>query len=93
MDLETEAKPRFLNHEDPRAWFLTDLEKSAIHEPPELPFKPGVHQSQAGAPGFLKMFLCGRLYVCVFVCVSAPRLLITSHLATYSVSSHLHKEF
>ena len=26
MDLETEAKPRFLNHEDPRAWFLTDLE-------------------------------------------------------------------
>ena len=25
-DLETEAKPRFLNHEDPRAWFLTDLE-------------------------------------------------------------------
>ena len=28
----------------------------------------------AGAPGFLKLFLCGRLYayVCVFVCVSAP---------------------
>ena len=26
MDLETKAKPRFLNHEDPRAWFLTDLE-------------------------------------------------------------------
>ena len=26
MDLETEAKPRFLNHKDLRAWFLTDLE-------------------------------------------------------------------
>ena len=26
MDLETEAKPRFLNHEDLRAWFLIDLE-------------------------------------------------------------------
>ena len=28
-------------------------------------FKPGVHRR---APGFLKLFLCGRLYVCV----SAP---------------------
>ena len=35
VDLETEVKPRFLNHEDQRAWFLTDLEKGAIHEPPE----------------------------------------------------------
>ena len=35
MDLETEVKLRFLNHEDPRVWFLTDLEKGAIHEPPE----------------------------------------------------------
>ena len=26
MDLETEAKPRFLKNEGPRAWFLTDLE-------------------------------------------------------------------
>ena len=26
MDLETKAKPRFLNHEGSRAWFLTDLE-------------------------------------------------------------------
>ena len=26
MDLETKAKPRFLNHEDLRAWFLNDLE-------------------------------------------------------------------
>ena len=26
MGLVTEAKPRFLNHEDPRAWSLTDLE-------------------------------------------------------------------
>ena len=35
MDLETEAKPWVINHEDPKAWFLTDLEKDAIHEPPE----------------------------------------------------------
>ena len=35
MDLETEAKPRFLNHKDQRAWLVTDLEKGAIHEPPE----------------------------------------------------------
>ena len=26
MDLETEARPRFLNHEGLGAWFLTDLE-------------------------------------------------------------------
>ena len=32
VDLETKAKLRFLNHEDPRAWFLTDLEKGVIHE-------------------------------------------------------------
>ena len=30
MDLETEAKPRFLNHEKRRARFLTDLENSMI---------------------------------------------------------------
>ena len=34
--------------------------------------KPGTCQQQASAPGFFKLFLCGRLYVCVFVCVSAP---------------------
>ena len=34
MDLETKAKPRFLNHEDPRVWFLTDVEKGVIHELP-----------------------------------------------------------
>ena len=33
-------------------------------------FKPG-------APGFLKLFLCGCLYVCLCVC-PPPRLLITS---------------
>ena len=34
-------------------------------------FKPGVHRLQAGAclHGFLKLFLCRHLYVCVFVCV------------------------
>ena len=32
VDIETKAKQRFLNHEDPRAWFLTDLEKDVIHE-------------------------------------------------------------
>ena len=30
MDLETEAKPRFLSHEGPRAWFLTDLENGTV---------------------------------------------------------------
>ena len=31
-------------------------------------------RAQAGAPGFLKLILCGHLYVCVClcVCVSAP---------------------
>ena len=30
------------------------------------------------APGFLKFFLCGRLYMCVCLCVCLPpRLLIT----------------
>ena len=35
VDLETKAKPRFLNHNNLRAWFLTDLEKGTIHELPE----------------------------------------------------------
>ena len=30
MDLETEARPRFLNHEGSRAWFLTDLENGTV---------------------------------------------------------------
>ena len=30
MDLETEAKPRFLNHEEPRVRLLTDLEDSSF---------------------------------------------------------------
>ena len=33
MDLETKVKLRFLNHEDPRAWFLTELEKGTPPEP------------------------------------------------------------
>ena len=44
-------------------------------------FKPGAPAAGRCAPGFLKLFLCGRLYacVCVFVCVCPPpRLLITS---------------
>ena len=48
VDLETETKPRFLNHEDPRAWFLTDLEKGATHEPPK--------------PLFCTQVLCGLLW-------------------------------
>ena len=35
VDLETEVKLKFLNHKDPRAWFLTDLEKGTNHEPPK----------------------------------------------------------
>ena len=36
--------------------------------------KPDARRPVAGVPGFLKLFQCGRLYVCVFVCVcvSAP---------------------
>ena len=32
MDLETDMKPKFLNHEDLRAWLLTDLEQGTVHE-------------------------------------------------------------
>ena len=35
MDLETEAKPRFLNPEEPRAWFLTDLDNGMAIQPPQ----------------------------------------------------------
>ena len=35
VDLETEVKSRFLNHEEPRMWFLTDLEQGMVHEPPD----------------------------------------------------------
>ena len=31
MGLETEAKLRFLNHEDPHAWSLTDLEDCSLY--------------------------------------------------------------
>ena len=30
MDLETEVKLRFLSHEGPRAWFLTDLDNGTV---------------------------------------------------------------
>ena len=30
MDLETKAKSRFLNHEEPRVWFLTDLKNGMV---------------------------------------------------------------
>ena len=42
MDLETEAKPRFLNHEEPRAWFLPDLENSMVVQLPQTA-KPKDH--------------------------------------------------
>ena len=35
MDLETEAKPRFLNHEEPRAWLLTDLDNGTVIQLPQ----------------------------------------------------------
>ena len=35
MNLETEAKPRFLNHEEPRAWFLTDLDNGTVIQLPQ----------------------------------------------------------
>ena len=38
-------------------------------------FKPGACRPDAGAPGFLKLFLCRRLYVCVYL---PSRLVITS---------------
>ena len=35
MDLETEAKPRLLSHEEPRAWFLTDLDNGTVIQLPQ----------------------------------------------------------
>ena len=45
-------------------------------------FKPGSPAAWQHVFGFLKLFLCGHLYVCVclHVCVSTLRLLITSGL-------------
>ena len=34
----------------------------------DIIFKTGEHWSQAGSPGFLKLFLCRHLYVCMFLC-------------------------
>ena len=40
-------------------------------------------------PGFLKLFLCGRLHVCVFVYVCPPpRLLITSGMIGIKVNPY-----
>ena len=47
--------------------------------------KPAAHRLQDGSPGFLKLFLYGCLYVCVCLCVSAPRLLITSSVMWHDV--------
>ena len=30
MDLETKVKPKFLNHEGPRVWLLTDLANGTV---------------------------------------------------------------
>ena len=35
MDLETEVKTRFQNHEEPRAWFLTDLDNGTVIQLPQ----------------------------------------------------------
>ena len=40
MDLETEVKPRFLNHEGPRAWFLTDLVNGTVIQLSHQTVKP-----------------------------------------------------
>ena len=41
--------------------------------------KPGAPACGTHTPGFLKLLLCGCLYICVCVCVCPPpRLLITS---------------
>ena len=55
-------------------------------------FKPGTPTCGRYTPGFLKLFLCGRLYGCVFVCVSTPRLLITSG-ATWTPYDWLNKGY
>ena len=35
MDLETEVKPRFLNYEEPRVWFLADLNNGMVIQLPQ----------------------------------------------------------
>ena len=46
-----------------------------------FPFKPDARWPQVGAPGFLKLILCGSS-VCMFMC-PRPRLLITSGVMWY----------
>ena len=38
-------------------------------------FKPGAYQPHAPASHawFLELFLCGRLYACLCVCISTPK--------------------
>ena len=42
-----------------------------------IPFKPGTRQHM---PGFLELFLCGRLHVCVCLCVSPPPKAINNYV-------------
>ena len=50
---------------------------------PSIVFKPG---AQASAHGFLKLSLCGHLYVCAFVC-PPPRLLMISRVMWHDMDS------
>ena len=61
--------------------YIQQLDRNLLqffkHTRPNCIFKPGACWLGQRAPGFVKLFWCGRLYVCMHVC-PPPRLLITS---------------
>ena len=61
----------------PKCVSIKSFQVQNLNQPKILLIKPGALACGWHAPGFLKLFLCGCLYVCLYVC-PPPRLYINN---------------